>query len=153
MQLRWRILLILSAVLLILFVIHTPSTRSRLLPFIPVATPETFQSANVDIIPENLSGRFNWADIPYRYPVKSTRSLPKPVLGSIPKIQAAFGEETSAQKQERLSRLDAVKGNFTHAWNGYKAHAWLKDEVAPLSHNVRDHSGGWAATLIDALGM
>ncbi|TVY84057.1 Mannosyl-oligosaccharide 1,2-alpha-mannosidase MNS1 [Lachnellula suecica] len=43
------------------------------------------------------------------------------------------------------------KGNFTHAWNGYKTHAWLRDEVMPLSGGSHDPFGGWAATLADSL--
>jgi mannosyl-oligosaccharide alpha-1,2-mannosidase len=50
-----------------------------------------------------------------------------------------------------MTRLAAIKGNFTHAWKGYKDHAWLRDEVAPLSGRSLDPFGGWAATLVDAL--
>lgn len=44
-----------------------------------------------------------------------------------------------------------MKESFVHSWTGYKEHAWLRDEVAPLSGNYRDTFGGWAATLVDAL--
>lgn len=44
-----------------------------------------------------------------------------------------------------------MKESFTHSWEGYKKHAWLRDEVAPLTGRYKDTFGGWAATLVDAL--
>jgi len=44
-----------------------------------------------------------------------------------------------------------VEESFVHSWTGYKEHAWLRDEVAPLSGQYKDTFGGWAATLVDAL--
>lgn len=38
-----------------------------------------------------------------------------------------------------------------HTWNGYKEHAWLKDELAPISGSYTNTLGGWAATLVDSL--
>lgn len=38
-----------------------------------------------------------------------------------------------------------------HSWEGYEKHAWLRDEVSPLSGKYKDTFGGWAATLVDAL--
>ena len=63
-----------------------------------------------------------------------------------------FKKETSDEKRVRLSRLQQVKGNFTHAWKGYVKHAWLRDEVQPISGGTLDPFGGWAATLVDSLG-
>ena len=97
-------------------------------------------------------GRLDWARVPHRYRVPSIRPLPSPKPGSIPIMQAHFTRESRHQREVRLQRLVAVRGNFTHAWEGYKTHAWLRDEVAPLSGNPLDHFGGWAATLVDSLG-
>ena len=47
--------------------------------------------------------------------------------------------------------MDKVRESFAHSWKGYKSHAWLKDEVSPLSGESRDSFGGWAATLVDSL--
>jgi mannosyl-oligosaccharide alpha-1,2-mannosidase len=44
-----------------------------------------------------------------------------------------------------------VKEAFQHAWKGYKEHAWLHDEVKPLSRGHKDGYVGWAATLVDSL--
>ncbi len=44
-----------------------------------------------------------------------------------------------------------MKESFQHSWKGYKDHAWLQDEVAPLSRHSKNTFGGWAATLVDTL--
>jgi mannosyl-oligosaccharide alpha-1,2-mannosidase len=44
-----------------------------------------------------------------------------------------------------------VKGTFLRSWNTYKNHAWLHDEVGPVSGEAKDPFGGWGATLIDSL--
>ena len=98
-------------------------------------------------------GKSRWANVPQHFPVSSMKAIPPYKLNSIPTIQYEFGKETIAEKQTRLARLAEVKGNFTHAWNGYKDHAWLKDEVMPLSGGSHDPFGGWAATLVDSLGL
>lgn len=64
-----------------------------------------------------------------------------------------FKKETSAEKKTRVERLELIKGNFTHAWNGYKEHAWLRDEVKPISGGFEDSFGGWAASMVDSLGQ
>lgn len=101
------------------------------------------------------SMRFSWADLPEHYPVKTYLKAPSdPGRKSIPKVQATkFTIKNAAERQLQAERLAAVKANFTHAWNGYKTHAWLKDEVSPLSGGSHDPFGGWGATLVDALGM
>ena len=97
-------------------------------------------------------GKFKWADVSQRYPVQNMKQLPPASSDSIPRIQHMFQSETTSAKEIRLERLEAVKGNFTHAWGGYKKHAWLSDEVAPLSGSANNPFGGWAATLVDSLG-
>jgi mannosyl-oligosaccharide alpha-1,2-mannosidase len=67
------------------------------------------------------------------------------------RIQAKFGTETAAAKGIRLERQKEVKETFVHAWDGYKKHAWLHDEVLPISGGNKDPFVGWAATLVDGL--
>ena len=71
----------------------------------------------------------------------------------VPKIQYDFSlvPERRDAKARRKARQQAVKETFKHAWKGYKEHAWLKDEVAPISGDAKDTFGGWAATLVDSL--
>ncbi|KAK2877048.1 hypothetical protein FQN49_001455 [Arthroderma sp. PD_2] len=97
-------------------------------------------------------GPFSWANVPQRYAVSSMIPMPRGNPSSLPLIQHRFsGKESEEARQLRLSRLGAVKGNFSHAWNGYKAHAWMSDEVAPLSGQALNPFGGWAASLVDGL--
>ena len=96
--------------------------------------------------------KFCWTDVAHKYNVTSVKEMPASIPNSIPKIQHVFGKETTTARMIRLERLAAVKGNFTHAWKGYKDHAWLRDEVQPISAGSHDPFGGWAATLVDSLG-
>lgn len=91
--------------------------------------------------------------LPERYPVTSLRPLPTgPATVRIPTIQRQPPPaEDAAGRKTRLARLRAVQASFQHSWDGYKAHAWLSDEVTPLTGRRKDPFGGWAATLVDAL--
>lgn len=77
--------------------------------------------------------------------------LPKGKSISIPQIQHQFDRETQSDRCERAKRQRAVRNAFQHSWNGYKTHAWLRDELTPISGGYKSSLGGWAATLIDSL--
>ncbi|CAL3970655.1 hypothetical protein PZA11_007115 [Diplocarpon coronariae] len=96
-------------------------------------------------------GRVHWKKLPERYPVTAFIPLPTGKPLEIPTVQAPAPVEDAKAKEVRMRRRDAVKESFVHSWTGYKEHAWLRDEVAPLSGRSRDTFGGWAATLVDAL--
>ncbi|KAF4635523.1 hypothetical protein G7Y89_g2579 [Cudoniella acicularis] len=66
-------------------------------------------------------------------------------------IQCRFGKEDSATEAIRVQRQQKVKEAFVHAWEGYKKHAWLKDELKPISGGFEDPFIGWAATLVNSL--
>lgn len=72
-------------------------------------------------------------------------------MSEIPRIQHDFPPESADAHKIRLERLEQIKSEFLHAWTGYKSHAWLKDEVSPISGGTQDTFGGWAATLVDSL--
>lgn len=93
----------------------------------------------------------HWTKHTERHPVSSYIPLPTAKATAIPKIQYDFPDETLADRKEREQKRAAVRKAFEHAWQGYKEHAWLKDELAPISGNYRDAFGGWAATLVDSL--
>ena len=109
----------------------------------------TFQSISVDEtdlsgIPPISNGKNSkspWANVPQQFPVTSIKGLPTGPK-TIPRIQHNFEKETATEKKVRLNRLNAVKRNFTHAWKGYKEHAWLRDEVQPISGGSQDPFGG-----------
>jgi mannosyl-oligosaccharide alpha-1,2-mannosidase len=92
-----------------------------------------------------------WKDIPPRYPVASTIALPTGTPSAIPRIQHQFGVETQHTKEERLHRQAAVKEAFLHSWDGYKKHAWLQDEVTPVTGGFTNGFGQRGATLVDTL--
>ncbi|CZR64406.1 probable class I alpha-mannosidase [Phialocephala subalpina] len=141
---RWRGS-ILSAVIIITFLLYIRS---------PFSFQETSQYASPSKRPPPLSdngnAKFKWKDVPQRFPVSSVKPVPTIAASTIPRIQHVF-KETSDEKRVRLSRLQQVKGNFTHAWKGYKEHAWLRDEVKPISGGSEDPFGGWAASMVDSL--
>ncbi|KAE8447115.1 hypothetical protein EG329_011099 [Mollisiaceae sp. DMI_Dod_QoI] len=109
-------------------------------PYIP-ALPKTVAD----------DGHIHWSKLPERYPVSSFIPLPSGRPNAIPPVQVKRPAEDAKAKEVRLQRRDAVKESFMHSWKGYKDHAWLRDEVAPISGNYKDTFGGWAATLVDAL--
>lgn len=94
---------------------------------------------------------FFWRRIEHNYPVDSFRQLPENPRSNLPKVQAKFRAETAQEGATRLSRRLAIKESFDKAWSTYKQHAWLSDEVAPISGKQKDTFGGWGATLIDSL--
>ncbi|KAH0534037.1 hypothetical protein FGG08_007362 [Glutinoglossum americanum] len=96
-------------------------------------------------------GRSRWANRPQQHPVTSMTLLPSGGAASIPRIQHDFGGETAEVREVRETRLQTVKDSFVHTWKGYKEHAWMEDELAPLSGGNRTTFGGWAATLVDSL--
>ncbi|KAJ4323215.1 hypothetical protein N0V85_010015, partial [Neurospora sp. IMI 360204] len=49
------------------------------------------------------------------------------------------------------NRQKAVRAVFERSWNSYKEHAWLRDELAPVSGKGKTTFGGWGGTLVDAL--
>ncbi|KAF1833535.1 seven-hairpin glycosidase [Decorospora gaudefroyi] len=110
----------------------------------PLPSP-TFTSSNRIVRP------VDWKNVPLRYPVSSLAPLPTGTPSAIPKIQHDFGVETEHNKAERLQRQVAVKAAFVHSWNGYKKHAWLQDEVTPVTGGYKNGFGQRGATLVDAL--
>lgn len=102
--------------------------------------------------PARINGDYRWERLPTRYPVDVPAELPtnKPAR-TIPRIQAPKPQEDATSKDERLTRLAAVRESFIHSWTGYKKYAWGHDEIKPISAQYKDPFGGWAATLVDSL--
>jgi hypothetical protein len=89
---------------------------------------------------------------PYlRYPVSSYIPLPTGASISVPRIQHKFKRENATTRAIREKRLDTVKEALAHSWQGYREHAWLYDELGPVSGGNRTTFGGWAASLVDCL--
>ena len=125
----------------------------------PPDTSKTLPTPSKESIvpPESSSAKATstsfWSGLSRHHPVLSPVSLPsgKPIKHF--KIQHDFkkGYESAEARKVRETRRAAVKEEFQHAWSGYKSHAWLWDEVAPISGTARNTFGGLAATFVDAL--
>ncbi|ROV91438.1 hypothetical protein VSDG_07166 [Cytospora chrysosperma] len=166
---RWRPLILLVAVWLLLVYWMFDSSNEQT-PFnytppntVPDRPPQTGHH-NVapvgDVYAQGAAenggelGATSWRKLPDRFPVAGgLRSLPDVEVGrsGIPRIQADAPAESRADRARRLARRDAVRDSFLHAWGGYKKHAWMADEVTPLTGKAKNPFGGWAATLVDAL--
>jgi len=48
-------------------------------------------------------------------------------------------------------RREKIKLGMKHAWEGYKKHAWGRDELKPISKRGQDNWGGMGVTLVDSL--
>ncbi|KAI9773404.1 MAG: hypothetical protein M1840_007620 [Geoglossum simile] len=104
-------------------------------------------------IPTSTSTVIHWSRLPEHFPVpsESVIQLPSGKPKAIPKIQHKFSDESSWSRTERGKKQAAIKRVFKKAWTGYKEHAWLHDELSPISGGNRDPFCGWAATLVDSL--
>jgi mannosyl-oligosaccharide alpha-1,2-mannosidase len=101
--------------------------------------------------PPVKDGQFPWSTRPEKHPVSSLIPLPTGYPVKIPSIQHKFAPESAQALLKRNKCREKVEETFTRAWNGYREHAWMKDELAPISGSSRNHFGGWAATLVDSL--
>ncbi|KAL1604619.1 hypothetical protein SLS59_003814 [Nothophoma quercina] len=100
------------------------------------------------IVAKNSS--FDWSSVEFAYPPPLTPILPPPVT-SRPRIQHRFKSEradvAAVQEQRRLQ----IKRVFQKSWASYRAKAWMKDALKPISGGYVDQFSGWAATLVDSL--
>ncbi|KAF1983774.1 glycoside hydrolase family 47 protein [Aulographum hederae CBS 113979] len=103
------------------------------------------------VSPLTKAGHFNWASVPVKHKVGKYIPLPSGKPLKLPKIQFEFKEEDPKDKALREERLGEVKKAFSRCYSAYKKHAWLQDELAPVSGTAKNPFGGWAATLVDSL--
>lgn len=147
---------------------HAPTTSTTCAFVSKTITGEELLSKDESIIEEaeiESSGRYEpdasdksskkarWRKPAVDYPVPKGDliHLPASPAQELPKVQAVFEKETPASRQDRLSKLAAVKASFKHAWAGYKKYGLGHDEVKPLSKGFADPFNGWQATLVDSL--
>ncbi|KIV88332.1 hypothetical protein PV10_08024 [Exophiala mesophila] len=101
--------------------------------------------------PVSDDGHFHWEHRPTHYPLNSLTPLPTGQPKPLPRVQHSFGPESAADREVRLSRQSKVKETLIKAWQSYRIHAWMYDELSPISGQPRTSFGGWAATLVDTL--
>ncbi|PHH89982.1 hypothetical protein CDD83_4810 [Cordyceps sp. RAO-2017] len=87
----------------------------------------------------------------YPIPVESMIPLPAGPAKKLPKIQADFEPESGEAIATRQHRFNMVKRTLERSWAAYKKHAWMHDELSPVSGHHRDPFCAWSATLVDAL--
>lgn len=149
-----RRILVLIVLLVIVVVLFRPFAPTHIVSPIAIIRPSTsLAAAPKNQVPfrEN-DGGFHWSNVPQKYPVSSFIPLPTTAPKRIPEIQHKFGRERRPEREVREARLETIRDHFEHAWQGYRTRAWLQDEVAPLSGGYNNIFGGWAASMIDALG-
>jgi hypothetical protein len=88
-------------------------------------------------------------------------SLPQPpvVPMSLPPVRGREGRvqvrarrvETPESRAVALGRREEVKAAMQRTWKAYRAHAWGKDVLQPLSLKGEDPWGGMAVTMVDSL--
>jgi mannosyl-oligosaccharide alpha-1,2-mannosidase len=153
---RYAVYFALAAAVLLSLNYFRTATQTRYSSQPPEITPEGDKKYWLDASgPEevHLGGReFNWTSVHQHFPVKGPYMRP-PNTGArtLPKVQFTFPVETAAQTSTRKERQAAVRATFERGWKAYKEHAWMKDELAPLSGGSKDGFGGWAANLVDNL--
>ncbi|KIX03252.1 uncharacterized protein Z518_06804 [Rhinocladiella mackenziei CBS 650.93] len=116
-------------------------------PFGSLDTPRTITEKPITF----LKSSFDWGALNPHYPASSVTSLPTGKPHSFPLIQRKFPKESRSDAAKRVPRRQAVVRAFRRCWQNYRNHAWLKDELEPLSGTGKNTYGGWAATLIDSL--
>ena len=82
--------------------------------------------------------------------MQSIISLPRGKAKPLPEIQHRFGDKHRHDPTSK-ARAEIVRNAFIRCWKGYKQHAWLHDELSPVTGRAKDTFGGWAATLVDSL--
>ena len=136
-------------IIFVLYTLHQPYLEELQSPWLgPKPEPTGLLPTHLPTVNDT---HIDWSQVPQRNPVHSIKALPTGCPKAIPLIQYVFPPESPKSKSTRLKRLQAVKKSFEHTWNGYKQHAWMKDEVSPISGGSRNSFGGWAATLVDSL--
>ncbi|KAF2196464.1 class I alpha-mannosidase [Delitschia confertaspora ATCC 74209] len=98
-----------------------------------------------------VKGSYDWRKAPINHTLASYIPLPTGTPRKLPKVQFEFPSESSSYRTLREKRRVAVRNEFLRSWNSYKAVAWGRDELAPVSYEGIDTFGGWGATLVDSL--
>ncbi|PFH61820.1 hypothetical protein XA68_16154 [Ophiocordyceps unilateralis] len=97
-----------------------------------------------------VASSFDWSRVKPSHPVARIRRPPSGRAKTLPRVQARTRSSGHDDEVAR-ARRDAVRRAFVKSWEAYKAHAWGKDELMPLSGKGRMTFSGWAVQLIDAL--
>jgi len=92
---------------------------------------------------------FDWTTVPQRFPVPTKHHLPTGPTKAPRRVQFEFPRYKHDATTKK--RQQTIREAFIRCWNSYQIHAWLQDELAPVTGGGKTTFGGWAATLVDAL--
>lgn len=115
--------------------------------------PHDQSESKLDGVSDVRETSIHWTKLQDHFPVPSQSIIPLPTgkPKAIPKIQHIFSDESANDRFDRLQKLNTIKVVFMTSWTGYKDHAWMEDELSPVSGSSRNPFCGWAATLVDSL--
>ncbi|KJZ78770.1 hypothetical protein HIM_02161 [Hirsutella minnesotensis 3608] len=130
-----RLVLLTGLVIAVLLVL-------RLLPSSP-------SPSSGPVRPQFVSASVDWASVKLYWPPSFIKPLPEGVPKRLPRVQASASAFTPSPQAEE--RRTAVRDAFKRSYDAYKKHAWMRDELTPISGGAKDPFGGWAATLVDSL--
>ncbi|CRK20376.1 hypothetical protein BN1723_013725 [Verticillium longisporum] len=150
-QARQVVLTVTVLVLISLFLLRSPSVENE----------AAFLRHHMNADPPEhtlVKSSFDWSSVKFAH-VPPPLDPPAPPLqtrrsANMPRIQHVFtddDEETHAAAILRETRRRKVRDVFARDWQSYRAHAWLQDDLNPVSGTGKDQFSGWAATLVDAL--
>ncbi|KAH8906280.1 glycosyl hydrolase [Coniochaeta sp. PMI_546] len=135
-----------ATVIFALFVfLHYGPIRQAVSPSTPYVQPASFTKPVIQFKKSSI----DWESYPTYYPAQSVTKLPTGKAQQLPRVQYQF--KKSKHDAIAVKRALAVREAFIRSWKDYKDHAWLHDELLPLSGGFKDPFGGWAATLVDSL--
>ncbi|PNY25799.1 alpha-1,2-Mannosidase [Tolypocladium capitatum] len=99
--------------------------------------------------PHFMPTTLDWTTIHQFHPPSSIKPLPTGKPRTLPRVQAPPSAFASSPKTDE--RRAAVRRAFKRSYDAYRTHAWMRDELMPVSGRHKDPFGGWAATLVDSL--
>lgn len=100
-------------------------------------------------VPGFVPSSFDWTTVKQHHGVDDIKPLPTGKPNALPRIQADASVFKHSAVNEK--RRNAVRDTFKRSYAAYRKHAWMRDELTPVSGSAKDPFGGWAATLVDAL--
>lgn len=136
-RLLCAVAIILTLCLLYRDLLSPRSSSTRYNPPAPLKPVIQYKKSSID-----------WASFKTYYPAQSFAQLPRGNPKQLPRVQHRFKHQPD---DVAATRALAVRDAFRRSWKDYKQHAWLHDELMPLSGEYKDPFGGWAATLVDSL--
>jgi len=95
-----------------------------------------------------VKSSFNWSTWQLHNPVPSIQAVPAAPPKKLARVQHKPSPSRKINVALQEARRIEIRRVMEKSWNDYRDHAWMCDEVTPLSGEGKDTFGGWAATLV-----